>query len=203
MNSVFEKPSIRTPISTTRSFFKSLKWAWQRVTKGYCEKDVWDIDSWFLSIIPCMIDDLKSNHIGFPGKLKYGKLKKTDEEKELLFEEGNKNWENILSTMVFLFKEAHIDTCSKINPYKGEHDAAYEEFEEKYGMYGERLLTDEDKKDFAQTGMTRLYIPDELPEYTQICELYHNESIKIDEYRAECERKAFELFVKWFHHLWD
>ena len=59
MNSVFEKPYIKTPITTIKGFFKNLKWAWQRATKGYCEKDVWNIDSWFLSIIPYMLEELK------------------------------------------------------------------------------------------------------------------------------------------------
>lgn len=212
MNSVFEKPYIKTPILTVKGFFKSLKWAWQRATKGYCEKDVWNIDSWFLSIIPYMLEELKNDHVGFPGILKYGEGEKTyeeyskqatEEEKEVLFEEGNKSWEEILSLMIFLFKESFESTCTKTNTYKKEHDAAYEEFEDKYGMFGENLLTDAEQSEANQTGMTRIYIPDELPEYKEICSLYYNEMIKIDEYRSECEKKAFELFVKWFHHLWD
>ena len=212
MNSVFEKPYIKTPIATLKRFLKSLKWAWQRATKGYCEKDVWNIDSWFLSIIPCMLEELKNNHMGFLGILKYGESGKTyeeysklvtEEEKEVLFEEGNKSWEEILSLMIFLFKESFESTCTKTNPYKKEHDATYEEFEDKYGMFGEKLLTDAEQTEAKRTGMTRLYIPDELTEYKEICSLYYNEMIRIDEYRAECEKKAFELFVKWFHYLWD
>ena len=39
-----------------KNFFKTLKWAYQRATKGYCDFDLWNLD-WFYSKI--FIDTLK------------------------------------------------------------------------------------------------------------------------------------------------
>lgn len=43
--------------------------AWQRAVKGYCYRDVWNIDYWFLQTMPKMIDDLIKVHHGYPGEM--------------------------------------------------------------------------------------------------------------------------------------
>lgn len=215
MNSVFEKPCIRTPISIIRRFFESLKWAWQRATKGYCEKDVWNIDSWFLSIIPYMLEELKNTHHGFPGILEEEHRKSlgmthedyikyaTQQQKDTIYKHCNKEWDDILKKMIFLFKEASEDNCTKVNQYDEEWIKASDEFEAKYGMFGEKLLTDEEKERDKESGLTTLHGPWELPEYKQICNLHTNESVKIIEYRERCKDEALELFAKYFYNLWD
>lgn len=30
-----------------KNFFRTLKWAWQRATKGYCDWDRWDLDFFY------------------------------------------------------------------------------------------------------------------------------------------------------------
>lgn len=77
------------------------------------------------------------------------------------------------------------------------------DFETKYGMFGERLLTDKEKEYDEKTGFTTLHGPWLVPEYKKVWDLYFKEQEGIDKYRKECEKEAFELFVKWFHNLWD
>ena len=38
---------------------KEIKWFFQRGFKGYCDRDVWDIDSWFERNIIPMLKELK------------------------------------------------------------------------------------------------------------------------------------------------
>ncbi len=183
MSSVFEKPQWRHPIRTIKSFFTSIKWAWQRATRGYCERDLWSVSDWFLSTLPNMLEDAKTACIGYPVEL---------EERE---------WNEILSQLTFLLREANENTCSKVNPYKEEYHRISEEFREKYGELGEKLMSDEDKKKEKETGYSKLYLPSHLPEYKEICALFSEEERKLNGYREQCKNEALELFSKWFYNL--
>lgn len=85
-------------------FFKYLprevKWFWQRGKRGYSDRDVWNMDNWFLDIIVPMLKKLKTIKHGYPANL-------TPEE-----------WDKILDRMIFCFKEANDSTCSMINEYE-------------------------------------------------------------------------------------
>lgn len=85
-------------------FFKclprELKWFWQRGRRGYSDKDIWNMDYWFLDIIVPMLKKLKETKHGYPVDL-------TPEK-----------WDKILDRMIFCFKEANDDTCSMINEYE-------------------------------------------------------------------------------------
>ena len=65
MNSVFQKGLCRG-FHKISQFFRSLKWAYQRATRGYADCDVWSIDIWFLSIIPNMLRDLEGFGNSYP-----------------------------------------------------------------------------------------------------------------------------------------
>ena len=47
--------------------------------------------------------------------------------------------------MEFLFREANEETCHRKNPYEEAYDQAREAFTRKYGMFGEKLKTEEEK----------------------------------------------------------
>ena len=98
MNSVFEK-------QYRKRFFRCIKWAWQRATKGYCDKDLWSIDEWFLSIMPDMLEGFKKTRIGYPGELSKAFDDKLDE--DTLNKLGNEMWDKILDDMIRLMKEAN------------------------------------------------------------------------------------------------
>ena len=70
----FDKEKKDTPV---RDFFNkvknsindrifNIKCYFQRAKNGYCEKDLYEIDSWFLSIIPKMLRELKTKYSYVP-----------------------------------------------------------------------------------------------------------------------------------------
>ena len=82
----------------------------QRLRYGYCYRDAWAIDQWFLVIIPNMLNDLRINGHGYPGSF-------TGTE-----EENVRKWNRILEHMEFLFREANEETCHRKNPYEEAYD---------------------------------------------------------------------------------
>ena len=208
MNSVFSS------IRSIGDFFRSLKWAWQRATKGYCELDTFSVGDWLLNTLPDMCEAINKKRCGYPSALfdeameHYG-LKTMDEynsaPKEIrdkVDDYGDKKWGEILSRLTFLLREANEDTCTKVNPYKEEYTRTSKEFCEKYGEWGEGLMTEEEKEKAKKTGSHPVYFPCHLPEYKEISELYFDEDHKIREYQAQCKDKAIETFSKWFYSLW-
>ncbi len=94
-------------------------------------------------------------------------------------------------------------TCQRKNPYEDEHIRILEEFDQKYGLFGEGLETPEEKEENKETGAHMIHFPSELPEYADIEEKYRAEDENLKEYREQCKDEAFKLFSKWFFHLWD
>lgn len=63
---VFKYNLHRNPLIKLKTFFRTLKYAYQRATRGYCDTDVWDMD-WYLSnIISRMLLHLSEHHMGYP-----------------------------------------------------------------------------------------------------------------------------------------
>lgn len=50
-----------------RIFFRQFKWAYQRITKGYCDCDWYDLDTYLAQLMADTIDDLAEYGIGYPG----------------------------------------------------------------------------------------------------------------------------------------
>lgn len=192
------------PVEHIARWGRNIKHACQRIRYGYCERDVWSIDWWFLSVVPNMLEELRETAHGYPGDpggLSHA-LTGTGAPEEI-DEAGMKKWEDILSEMIFLFREAHEETCTRKNSHQAEYERAYAEFEKKYGMFGEKLMTEADKAEEKEKGLHRMYMLSDAPEYTEIAELHFAEEREIDRYRSECKDKGLDLFKKWFWNLWD
>ncbi len=50
-----------------RMFFRSIKYAYQRITKGYANCDTFDLDNYYLNIFAGTLNHLADNHWGYPG----------------------------------------------------------------------------------------------------------------------------------------
>ena len=83
------------------NIFKEIKYAIQRIRKGYCDRDTWNIDWWFQKTIVLMLKDFKKNKHSYPTEFK------TQEE-----------WDNVLNKMIILFNNMDFDTCDISNPYE-------------------------------------------------------------------------------------
>lgn len=45
---------------------RNLKAAWQRATRGYADRDTWNLDSWLLQVLPAALDHLAEHSHGWP-----------------------------------------------------------------------------------------------------------------------------------------
>ena len=54
-------------IGNIRLFFRRYKWAYQRAKRGYADCDIWDMDSWLLTLFHDSLNHLADNHWGYPG----------------------------------------------------------------------------------------------------------------------------------------
>ena len=183
-------------LGVLQEFCSDLRRCYERIWRGYCDYDIFSIDQWFLGIMPTMLEDFKNNSHGCPLLPNYSSDDMNDKTKAYnMF----KDWQAILEKMIFLLKEADEETCSRQNPYQEQYDKACEEFNEKYGFFGEKLLTEEEKK----SNFSRCYMLSDVEEYKPISDLYFNEYSKLEEYRKKCKDEALIMFSRWFYDLWD
>jgi hypothetical protein len=54
------------PWNFIKSCGRIIKWAWQRVFRGYDNRIIWSIDGYLSKMIPVWVMELKNNNIGFP-----------------------------------------------------------------------------------------------------------------------------------------
>ena len=183
----------KRPWNIPRLVLRNIKYSWQRITRGYCDKDLWSIDYWFMNLIPDMLQQFKDTRHGSLGNLG---TEYTDEHGILCNDECHAEWDKILEQMIFLFREMNEETCKKENSYQIEHEKVLHEFEEKYGLFGEKLENGEGDK----IGRV-LHFSSDLPEYKDIEDKYYAEEKILSQYREECKNQALELFSKWFYYL--
>lgn len=84
--------------SHLKYFLKNIKYAWQRATKGYCDRDLWNLDIFYLNLFINTLTNFKKNLHGAPSEF-------FDKEKENQVE----RWENYLKEMIEHFKNAQYD----------------------------------------------------------------------------------------------
>ena len=189
-------------IGVVKEFGRDLHRCHQRIWRGYCDHDIFSIFDWFLGIMPTMLEDFRDHLHGFPSSPDSVSQQVVLDDEDM-GSEGMTAWKAVLERMIFLMREADEDTCTRENPYEAEHKKASDEFTEKYGLFGEKLLTDEERKESENGAGTRLYMLSDAEEYKPISDLYHEEWLKIIEYRRACKDEALALFSKWFYDLWD
>lgn len=172
--------------------FRDLKCCVQRVKKGFCFRDTWNINDWFLNVIPDMLDELKTTCHGYPSRFLKNDGSDTDEDRD----RGAERWSEILTQMAFLFREANEDTCQRKNPYEEEHGIVLNKFIERFGWNGKWVK----KKDG-----TRVFIHSlsDIPKYRELDENYYRVEKELWAYREDCQKKALSMFAKYFNDLWD
>lgn len=179
----------------------------QRAKRGFSDRDVWSIDYWFCNTISPMLKQLAKKKHGFQTLDEDGNLVQIDNLSDEEYEMYEKRWTATLLRMAHLADEMNEDTCSMKNPYEKEYHRICRLFTKKYGFFGEKLYTDEDKKAAEEKGQYRMYFPQDDPvhseEYRRITDQYMDYVKKISDYRDECKDEFFTLFSKYFSYLWD
>ena len=182
----------------------------QRAKRGYSDRDTWSIDYWFCNTISPMLKQLAKNTHSFQtldenGEIIYKDFKESFTEKES--EMYSKRWKDLLLHMAFLSDEMNDETCSMKNPYEKDFNRIYRAFEKKYGLLGEGLQTDDEKKEAEEKGYHKAYFPEDDPvhgeEYKKTLDQHRAYDEKIRTYRDECKNEFFRLFSKYFWCLWD
>ena len=175
-----------------RDVLRDLKCCGQRIGKGFCYRDIWSIDSWFVNVIPDMLIELRDTSRGFPTRFLKNDGPASEKESNRAFAA----WKAILTQMAFLFREANEETCRRKNPYEEEYLIVLEKFRKRFGYNGKQVV----KKDG-----TKVFIHDlgDIPKYKALYENYHRVEREISEYRLGCRKKALSMFTKYFDDLWD
>lgn len=178
----------------------------QRAKRGFSDRDVWSIDYWFCNTISPMLKQLAKKTHGFQTLDENGNIIQTNALTDEDFGMYEKRWTDTILHMAHLADEMNDETCSMKNPHEKDFDRIHRAFLKKYGFWGEKLYTEEDKKE-AEKGCHKMYSPESDPihgeEYRKIMEQYMAYEQKISDYRDECKDEFFRLFNRYFWCLWD
>lgn len=175
-----KKYMLTHPHEMILNWCSDIKCAWQRANKGYCYRDLWSIDSWFMRIMPEMIREYKKNKHGYPSRFK-----------------SEEEWDKILDTIILHFREANAETTSFINKY----DEGY--YKKVLPIWIEQFKDSE--KELSDTGyytVQSIQDMNVLEEIKKLDENHYSEYRKKQEYMRINKEKALELFVKYFDDLW-
>ena len=94
------------------AFLKPIKFAWQRIRKGYSSYDVWGMDTWFSVVIPDMLEELADNGRSYP--VAYTKYNTEDEPHA-----GFRVWASELKETANIIRGLNkFDKNSKYDPQK-------------------------------------------------------------------------------------
>lgn len=168
-------------------YFRCIKWSFQRIKWGFCDRDLWNIDSYLQELIPNMLQKYKDTRSASPISLSdnYGN------EDEIPNDTCHKNWDEILTKMIFLWRESSEVTCSFKNEFEDAHMKDYEEYCNKY-----------DSQEVRKSGA---YVPSmsELDEYKELTTKYEAREQEIYNYRVKCLEEAMDMLKKYYFYLWD
>jgi hypothetical protein len=78
--------------SNIRYFFRTIKWGWQRATKGYSDYDTWDLDVFYSRLMIASMSQFRAEVQGYPFHMKS------------IYE-----WYDILDKIILLLKQANDD----------------------------------------------------------------------------------------------
>ena len=162
---------------------KDVKWAHQRIWKGYCDYDLYSIYDWFLEIMPCMLEEYKTNRHGSSVSKNTQLLPMTDEERDLAI---HAEWDKTLDRMIFMLRE--MDEHE--NPYTDE----YMKMMLKYR---------EGPTEHADGSVSYHYNDITDSKDAELSKKYHDEIKRIDAYRNDCKKIFFDEFSEHFYDLWD
>ena len=86
---------------------RCVKYGHQRIHKGFCDMDVWNIDIWFYRVVVPMIDRLRRTGHGIPNKICENHY---DVDGNLDEEAAVAEWDRELRKMIWLFRESDLET---------------------------------------------------------------------------------------------
>ena len=183
-----------------KCFARHIKWSYQRVSRGYSDSDLWDIYSFLQKLIPDMLERYKDRKHGSPSHLGQNV---TNEDGFLDNLTCHEEWDKILDQMIFLWRESDEDTCTQKNEYEEDHEKAFLEFTDTYGVLGEKLQTEKEIQEGKKYNYRTVHFMSEIPKYKEIDRKYMDREDELRKYRIECKDKAMDMLKQYFFDLWD
>ena len=105
---------MRRIIRAIRNIIYEIKKFIQRGKRGWAYSDVWNMDVWFMEIIPQMLQHLKNNHAGHP----VYDINDSDEN-------NDGKYKYYLNRMTYLLEEMDEEKCSQKNEYFDEENMKF------------------------------------------------------------------------------
>ena len=117
MKSVFHLPYrlryyLRCPIRFFKDVFGCARDAWHRARYGWAYGDVWNFNTWFLEVIPDMLDYLAANGYGYPGDSEFPTYE---------------SWQEWLRAQAAAIRSCSEEAQEKRNEHKYAFDAALDQ----------------------------------------------------------------------------
>lgn len=85
-------------IKNIGQFFRNVKYAYQRVTRGFCDWDTWELDHYYSELFYQSLSYLADHHYGYPGVGEFD----TDEK-----------WTKYLKNMAELFRTCSMEASDR------------------------------------------------------------------------------------------
>jgi len=85
-----------------------IKWAFQRMRRGYDDSAVWNMDGWFIDTMRRMLRQLQKEFHSYPVDM------------------TEKEWSEVLGRMIFLLREMDEDKCTYKNPFEEAYMAQFD-----------------------------------------------------------------------------
>ena len=103
---------LRHPLRFLRECGQNIRNAWMRITRGWCYMDTWNIDIWFLEVMPQMLRHLAKNGCGYPGVEPFDTPEK---------------WNDWLNAMADTFESLQESNWNSHNEYEKLYNASVEQ----------------------------------------------------------------------------
>ena len=164
----------RNWFSNIANFFRNIKRAYHRVTKGYCSVDLFSMDYWLLTLIPEALKEYNKVNDGFP-----------DSEFNSMEE-----WQAEVNKIIECFEEA-------------EKHWKFSDAENKYDEEFSKLLVKKFSSAFLsrEKGNEVKFQP-LTPEEEELEKNYYAEAERLHKYGNEKLKEGFDLLYKNFGDLW-
>ena len=170
-------------IRNIRLFGRQFKWAYQRITRGFCDADVWDLDTHLSEYLAQTIEHLAKTSHSYPGTEEFPTYE---------------SWKTYLMEIANKFKYSLSELP---NEYEDAWSKMYEEFDAEYGLFGKKL---EEQAIKEKKPSIRAHFPSEIKkEWKTITENYLDKELENDKKKYATQLEALDMIKHCWGHLWD
>ena len=165
-----------------KRFWYDIQCFFERGKKGYCWRDVMDIDYFLINLLPNMLEEFNQKRNGYPGRLVLEHPDLSDDERSAI-------WGEYIKEIIQHFKNGNEDTCDQKNEW-------------------EEIVNNILLQDFPQIGSCLVYKQineddsEEIKELKRTYQKYFAREAELTEYRKSEVQKGFQMLSEIFGDLW-